>query len=112
MDIKIQIISLIASYVFGILFYILNKINSKIIYQKNRIIQSLSTILFIYNIVLLYIIIMFKINHGTFHIYFIFMIILGFITTRLLTGKIKKNVKYFPLIAKIKRMCYTKNNKG
>ena len=80
MTANIQLISLIVSFLFGFIFYYLYKINYIIIKVKKRFYQSLITILFMYNIVLLYIIMIFNINHGIFHIYFFIMIALGFFT--------------------------------
>ena len=107
-----QLTTLTISFLYGFIFYYLFKINNKIIQNKKKFYQSLITILFMYNIVLIYIILIFKINHGIFHPYFFIMIILGFYTNTKLTKKIQKNVKYQKLIAKISSKCYTIKNRG
>lgn len=112
MPANIQLIALGASYLFGFIFYYLYKINYIIIKGKKRFYQSLITILFMYNIVLIYIIMIFKINHGMFHLYFFIMIVLGFLTNIKLTKKMLKNVKYRSFIEKIKKKCYTIKNRG
>ena len=112
MTAQIQLITLSISYLYGFLFYYLSKINYLIIQNKKRFYQSLITILFMYNIVLIYIIIIFKINNGIFHLYFIFMIALGFYTNLILTKKMLKNVKCRSFIEKISNKCYTIKNRG
>ena len=81
MDAKTQITVLLISYIYGFLFYYLAKLNNEIIKKKKRLYRSIISILFMYNIVLTYIIIIYKINNGIFHIYLFFMIILGFLSS-------------------------------
>ncbi len=112
MPASLQLITLGASFLYGFIFYYLMKLNYKLIKNKKRFYQSLITILFMYNIVLLYIIIIFKINNGIFHFYFFIMITLGFFTNLKLTQKMLKNVKCRSFIEKIKKKCYTIKNRG
>ena len=65
-----------------------------------------------YNIVLIYIIIIFNINNGIFHPYFFILILLGFYTNIKLTKKMLKNVKFRRLIAKMQKKWYTIKNRG
>ena len=109
---KIQLITLGISLIYGFLFYYLYKINYKIIKGKKRFYQSLITILFMYNIVLIYIIIIFKINNGIFHPYFFIMMILGFYLNVKLTKKMSSNQKFCLFIEKIQKKCYTIKNRG
>jgi len=108
MDAKTQIIVLLFSFLYGFFFFYLSKLNHKIIKNKNRIYRSIITILFMYNIVLLYIIIIFKLNNGNFHPYFFIMFTLGIYTCTKLTKKMLKNVKVTRLFEKIKKKWYTK----
>ena len=112
MTASIQLITLAVSYFYGFFFYYLYKINYLIIKNKRRFYQSLITILFMYNIVLIYIIIIFKINSGIFHIYFFIMISLGFFSNIKLTKKMLNNVKCRSIIEKVKKKCYTIKNRG
>lgn len=107
MNAKTQIIVLLFSYFYGFFFFYLSYLNKKIIDKKNRIYRSLITILFMYNVVLIYIIITYKINNGKFHPYFFIMIILGFYSSFKLTKKMLKNVKLRQSIEKIKKKWYT-----
>ena len=108
----LQIITLSISYLYGFIFYYLYKLNNIIIQNKKRFYRSLVTILFMYNIQLIYIILIYKINNGIFHIYFFIMIILGFITNLKVTKRMLKNVKYRCFIEKIKKKWYTIKNRG
>ncbi len=107
MNAKTQIIILFFSYFYGFIFFSLSCLNKKIINNKKKIYRSITTILFIYNIVLIYIIIIYKINNGQFHIYFFIMLILGFYSNIKLTKKLLKNVKLRQSLAKFKKKCYT-----
>ena len=112
MNAHLQLLSLGASFLYGFIFYYLIKLNYKLIKNQKKFYQSLITILFMYNVVLLYIIIIFKLNNGIFHPYFFIMITLGFLSNLKLTQKMLKNVKYRSFIAKIKKKCYTIKNRG
>ena len=112
MDAKTQLIILAFSYLYGFILYYLIFINNRVIKNMKSIYRSIITILFMYNIVLIYIISIFKINNGNFHIYFFIMIILGYISNIKVTKKMANNVKIRKFIEKIKTKCYTEHNKG
>lgn len=103
MDAKTQIIVLLISYIYGFLSIYLLKFHTIIIKQQKHIYRSLITMLLMYNLVLIYIIIIFKINKGSFHPYFLLMIFLGMYSNFKLTNKMLNNVKYRSFIAKIKK---------
>lgn len=92
MPASLQLITLGASFLYGFVFYYLMKLNYKLIKNKKKFYQSLITILFMYNVVLLYIIIIFKLNSGIFHIYFFIMLALGFLSNLKLTQKMLKTL--------------------
>ena len=102
MNIKIQIISLLVSFIYGFIFYYLITLNNKVIKNKKRTHRTLITILFMYNIILIYIILMYKINHGNFHPYFFIMIVLGFLLSYIVFKKMYNNVKFKRLVEKLK----------
>ncbi len=108
MDAKTQIIILLYSFFFGFIFYYLAKLNNWIIKNKKKLFRSIITILFMYNIVLIYIISIYKINNGKFHIYFLLMIILGYFIGYSFMKKMLNNAKYSLFIEKLKKKCYTK----
>lgn len=108
MTAKTQIIVLLFSCFYGLIFTFLYYLHNHIIKKKKRVFRSLATILFMYNIVLIYLILLFKLNNGQFHIYFFLMIIIGYLIGNKLLKILLSNVKYREFIAKRKKKCYTK----
>lgn len=94
MDYKIQLLSFLFSFLFGIFFFITNYFNKKLITNKRMFFQYIITFLYIINIVLFYILILYKINRGVFHIYFLIMVLLGYLFATWLEKYVKKSVKY------------------
>lgn len=94
MTLKVQIISLIVSFLYGIFFSILLKINYKIIYNEKKLIKIIGTFIFIIFNSLLYFLILMKINNGIVHIYLILVLSLGFILEgymcKVIASKLKK----------------------
>jgi len=88
-DLTIQIKSLIFSFFYGILFSLLLNINYSIIHHKFLIYRVIVNILFVFDNVLLYFIILRVINNGIVHYYFIIMIFLGFIISDVKWKKIR-----------------------
>lgn len=103
MNYKIQIISLIYSFCYGIAFNFFNDLNEKIS-VKNKIWNIIILFFFIIVNALLYITILYKINFGTFHIYFLFMLMMGFYLANFLKKFISKNVKTCNILKKFKKM--------
>ena len=107
MNAKTQIIVLLFSCLYGFLFYYLYQLNYHLIKKYKSFFKSIITIMFMYNIVLIYLICLYKINNGMFHIYFFFMLILGYISAIKIKKLLLSNVKFSKFIAKIKKTCYT-----
>jgi hypothetical protein len=84
MSLKLQIISLIVSFLYGIFFSIFLNINYKLIYNDNKIYKIVGTFIFIIINVLLYFLIMEKINNGIIHIYCLISILLGYLIQNLI----------------------------
>lgn len=80
MNSYIQLICLISSFWYGVLVYYANKVNIFIIEKKNIVIKYLLSIIYIFNISLLFIIFLYKLNSGVLHYYFILFIIIGYIS--------------------------------
>lgn len=78
MNSYIQVLSLVISFIYGILFYLLTRFNYYILDKKHNILKFIVTLVFIVDIVIFYVYLMYKINNGYFHIYFVVMVILGF----------------------------------
>ena len=77
MILKVQVISLIISFLYGILFY-LTTYRYKY-YRKIYLIVFLDTLIYFYTLI--------KVNNGIIHIYMLLMIILGYILIRKILNK-------------------------
>ncbi len=93
MPLNLQLISLAFSFAFGIFFSLFLDINHKIIYNTKKIIKLIGTTLVVFLSVLIYFILLLKINNATFHPYELIMIILGFIFENFIKTKIFKHFK-------------------
>ena len=101
MDSFIQVFSFGVSFLYGLLFYLLTRFNYFILEKKNNIIKFLVTLVFIIDIVILYVYLLYKINNGYFHIYFIIVVIIGFGIMNKFYKKIKNTCKKY--VKKIKK---------
>lgn len=90
MDYKIQIISFIFSFIFGVFFYFTSVLNYKFISKYPIIFRYLITFIYVIDIALLYTLFMFKINYGVIHIYFVLILFLGFFIGSIYRKKLKK----------------------
>ena len=93
MDVKIQLICILMSFLYGILTNISILFNKKI---NNKLLNLTKDLLYIYIIVLFYILIIYKLNKGIFHIYFILFILLGYKLSKKyvkLTNNLLKSIK-------------------
>lgn len=78
MNSYLQLICLLYSFLFGYSLYYLCKFNIRIIRKLGLLFKIIISVLFINNVSLFYIIVLYKLNYGILHYYFIIMIILGF----------------------------------
>ena len=94
MILKIQILSLIYSFFYGIGFFLLLEINYKFLYEGKLVYRIIISFLFVIFISLLYFVILLKINSGILHIYFFLSIFTGYLSSFLIYNKlIVKNKK-------------------
>ena len=97
MDSFLQLKTLIFSLGFGCFFFLLSKYNMFLIKDMKLIKKYLITLILVIDSVLLYVYLMFKINHGIFHIYFFLSVALGYWLMYLIYPKIikvfRKNIK-------------------
>ena len=90
MVLKVQIISLVVSFCYGIFFYLLLELNSKFLYSSHIVVRIIVSFLFVMFHTLLYFLILMKINYGYIHFYFFLCIILGYILCKVVYKKIVK----------------------
>ena len=79
MVLNLQLKSLVISFVYGIILAYLIRINSKYLFTKKVILKIIVSVLFVFDYYLLYFIMLKIISNGMFHIYFIFVLIGGYI---------------------------------
>ena len=90
MVLTIQINSLIFSFVYGVIFYVLLEINYKFLYNEKLLIKVIYTLFFLLFNTILYFIGLIKINNGAVHVYFILSILVGFVLACILHKKVFK----------------------
>lgn len=78
MNLKIQIITLAFSFIFGILFGIIVNINYSLLFNKNRKIKCFGNFILIIDVSLFYFLVIKRINNGILHLYFLLILVLGF----------------------------------
>ena len=95
MNSNLQLLTFLVSFIYGIIFYYLTIINFKLIKDLKLCIQQIITFIYVIDMVIIYIIILYHLNKGYFHIYFIAMVIIGYfvgyITNKCLLSKINVN---------------------
>jgi len=90
MDLKLQIITLFFSFFYGVFFGLFININYKIIYNDKNYIKYTYSFLVVLISVLLYFVILRKINYGFFHIYCLIVLTVGFWLYNLIVKRFKK----------------------
>lgn len=88
MPLILQLKSLIVSFIFGIILSYLIKLFYKLLFNTTGFSKIFTNLLFVFFIYLSYFFILYKISYGVYHIYFLFSIILGYLSGYFL---IKKN---------------------
>lgn len=95
MEVSIQIISLVVSFVFGVILYFLIKLNKSVLLNQKGIFNVIFNILFCINCSLVYLIIIKNINSGIINLYFIITILLGYvISNKYISNFVKSCQKY------------------
>ena len=89
MELSIQLQVLTVSFVYGILFSYLLKIQYKFLFDSKLFYRIVVTLLFVFDNCILYFLILRTINDAVFHIYFLLVLIIGFIFGNWLVKKNK-----------------------
>ena len=79
MDLKLQILSILFSFGYGIISSYLYNLNYNFIHNTSILYKLVINILFCVNLGLIYFILIKVINYGVVHIYFVFSFIVGFV---------------------------------
>lgn len=79
MTLILQIKSLAFSFLYGIFFAFTYKYNYRFLTSKNLFFKIIVNFFFVIDHILLYFVLISKINNGILHLYFFFMFILGII---------------------------------
>ena len=94
MNSNIQILSFVVSFIYGVIFYFITKINFQLIKDLKLYLKHILTFIYTLDMAIIYIIILYHINKGYFHIYFIMLVFIGFIIGYVANQKLSKlNVK-------------------
>ena len=93
MNYKLQIISFIFSFVFGMFFYGTSLLNYKLIKKCSKFMKYFVSVVYVIDISLLYVLFMYKINYGVIHIYFIIVLFLGFYLASIYSKHLRKLCK-------------------
>ena len=88
-----QILTIVFSFIYGIIFYFLLEINYKYIYYGNKIYRIIVTLLFVLCNTIIYFIMLRKINYGIVHIYFLFCLLTGYILSNFVCKNLIVNRK-------------------
>ena len=94
MDVHIQILVFLFSFVFGFLFYYASIINWLVLKNKRIGFQLIIDLIFVLDFVFIYSFILYKINYGSFHIYFVFIMLLGMFIGKKSKNNVNKILKY------------------
>lgn len=96
MNSVLQLITLIFSVLYGVIFYLLTVVNFNIVKGLKNIYANIITFIFTLDMTVIYSILIYKLNNGYFHIYFIILVMLGFAL-----GYIKRIERLFKNLSKI-----------
>ena len=77
MNLKIQIIALVFSFIFGVFYAFLVRVTKRFLFSGKWIISIISSLIFNLLLSLLYFLLLNIINNGMLHIYFLLMFLLG-----------------------------------
>ena len=88
MILKIQILSLLYSFFYGIVFFLLLEINHKLLYEGKIVYRIIISFLFVIVMSFLYFFGLIKINYGVIHLYFYLSLLTGYLLSFVIWSKI------------------------
>ncbi len=93
MSLNEQIISLVFSFVYGIFLAFSYNFNYNLLFNKTKIFKAFFNILLVFDLVLIYFLLIKKINGGIIHPYFYILIVIGFIINFNFSKRLRKFFK-------------------
>ena len=88
MILETQIITLLYSFLYGVIVYLLLEFNCKLLYDGKLLYRIVISFLFIMLISILYFLGLIKINDGVLHIYFFISLFTGYVSSFVIYNKI------------------------
>ena len=104
MSLSEQIIGIIFSFCYGCFLSVLYNFNYNLLFNLGKIKKLVFNILFIFDLVLIYFLIIRKINNAVIHPYFYLFIVLGFLSVFSISKKLRSLLKVPKVKEKSKKM--------
>lgn len=79
MNSYVQLFLLVFSFIYGKIVFCLNNINIKVFNNKNIIVKIIGNLFYINNMTLIYILVLYKACYGELHVYFILVMLFGYV---------------------------------
>jgi len=79
MELKVQLLSLFVSFLFGIFLFFMFRMNYKYLFINSNKKKIFFNFIFCFDLSLLYFLILYYLNSGTLHLYFLLLILFGFL---------------------------------
>lgn len=87
MELKVQLLSLFVSFLFGIFLFLMFKLNYKYLFLSSNKKKIFFNFIFCFDLSLLYFLILYYLNNGSLHLYFLLLIVFGFLLSYNFTKK-------------------------
>jgi len=89
----LQLLSFLVSFLFGIIFSFISRYHYNMVFKLSKMPRYVLTVLFILDVSLAYILLLYYVNHGIVHIYFVVVTLIGYLFENKITSFVKRNVK-------------------
>lgn len=86
---------LIINILIGIIYFFVSKFFYKLFLNIDKLIKYVLTMIFSFDLAILYILFMYKINYGIFHFYYLICFLLGYIMSYRFINKYVKKCKIY-----------------
>ncbi len=87
MIVSLQLKALFINFIYGFVLFFLSYINYLFIKKEATIVKVLITLLFMFDYAIVYLIIFYKLTSGIFHIFYLFLFIVGYYIGYLVKSK-------------------------